>query len=277
MGLAAHESSRVAPIADSSTVTTTDARPTTAGEVIVRLEQPGDDGASEVFEIRKGEIIGLAGLEGHGQLLALEAVYRASARRSGAVRAPRRTAHHAVSVTGDSAYVSGDRGVRGIFPLWDVATNISFSSLGKLTAGGLVKRRVEAALVHEWYSRLGIKGQSTDPITSLSGGTQQKALMARAMAVGSDLLLLEDPTRGVDQATKSEVYELLRGQAAEGQTIVWYSTENEELRNCDRVFVFRVGKIVATITGAEATEDAVIALSFGGQDVAPIDLEGAVR
>ena len=278
MGLAAHESSRVsAPISGGAPVSTTDAQPATAGEVVVRLEQPSGDNRTEVFEIHRGEIIGFAGLEGHGQLLALEAVHRASARRKRGRRAPKRTIHHAVSVVGDSAYVSGDRGIRGIFPLWDVATNISFSSLSKLTTGGLIRPGAEDRLVGEWYSRLGIKGSSTDPITSLSGGTQQKALMARAMAVGSDLLLLEDPTRGVDQATKSEVYDLLRRQADAGQTIVWYSTENEELRNCDRVFVFRVGMIVATITGAEATEDAVIALSFGGQEAAPIDREEAVR
>jgi len=278
MGLASHQAAQaVHETVEGLPVSTLDAAPVTDGEVVVRLEQPGADGRTEVFEIRKGEIIGFAGLEGHGQLLALEAVYRASARRSGGHRSPKRTIHHSVSVVGDSAYVSGDRGVRGIFPLWDVAANISFSSLGKLTAAGLIKPRSEGALVDEWYSRLGIKGSPTDPITSLSGGTQQKALMARAMAVGSDLLLLEDPTRGVDQATKSEVYDLLRRQAAEGQTIVWYSTENEELRNCDRVFVFRVGTIVATLTGAEATEDAVIALSFGGQDADPIDVEESVR
>jgi ribose transport system ATP-binding protein len=167
--------------------------------------------------------------------------------------------------------------VRGIFPIWDVARNISFSDLGRLTSGGLIKPKAERELVDEWFSRLGIKGTPTDPITSLSGGTQQKALMARAMAVDSDLLLLEDPTRGVDQATKNEVYELLHRQAREGQTIVWYSTENEELRNCDRVFVFRVGKIVATLKGEEATEDAVIALSFGGVDASPIETEEIVR
>ncbi len=247
------------------------------GETMIRLEQHDADGAPEVFEVRKGEIVGFAGLEGHGQLSALEAVYRASSRRSGARKAPRRTPHHAVSVVGDAAYVSGDRAVRGIFPIWDVATNISFSSLDRLTAGGLIKPRSERDLVAQWYSRLGIKGKPTDVITSLSGGTQQKALMARAMAVGSGILLLEDPTRGVDHATKSEVYDLLRVQADEGQAIVWYSTENEELRNCDRVFVFQQGRIVASIRGEDATEDAIIAHSFGGADASSSDIKEVIR
>ncbi|WP_438354337.1 ATP-binding cassette domain-containing protein [Microbacterium sp. CJ88] len=266
MGVASHEHAAAAPARDTARVTSTDAAPPSTGDVVVRIEQ-GADADREVFEIRSGEIIGFAGLEGHGQLTALEALYRA-ARPSGHT-ATRRTPHQSVTVTGEGAYVSGDRGVRGIFPIWDVASNISFSSLSKVTAGGLIRPRAERALVDEWYGRLGIKGRPSDVITSLSGGTQQKALMARAMSVESSILLLEDPTRGVDQSTKSEVYAMLRGQADAGQTIVWYSTENEELRNCDRVFVFHVGRIVATIRGEEATEDAVIALSFGADDSSP--------
>lgn len=266
MGLPEHESARSTVsdvVRDTETVTTVTAEARTGGPVVVTLEQTGDDGRSEVFEIREGEIIGFAGLEGHGQMPALEAVYRASS-RSRKRAGTRRTPDHTVTVAGNAAYVSGDRGVRGIFPIWDVASNISFSALSQITTAGLIRPRAERALVDDWYSRLGIKGTSADGITSLSGGTQQKALMARAMAVGSDLLLLDDPTRGVDQTTKIEVYDLLSRQARGGQTVVWYSTENEELRNCDRVFVFRVGRIVATIRGEEATEDAIINLSFGG-------------
>lgn len=267
MGLPAHETDRQTP-----SPSTQSAAPATAGgrevagnssDFVVRLDQPTADGDSETFDIAAGEIIGFAGLEGHGQLTALELVYRAASRKAGREGRPRKGTHHGIAVRGNAAYVSGDRGVRGIFPIWDVAANISFSTLGQLTTGGFIRRDSEERLVTEWFAALGIKGSPTDPITSLSGGTQQKALMARAMAVGSDVLLLEDPTRGVDQATKSEIYGLLRAQAQEGQTVIWYSTENEELRNCHRVFVFRSGKIVATIPGADASEDAIIALSFG--------------
>ncbi|MFA5607795.1 MAG: sugar ABC transporter ATP-binding protein [Leucobacter sp.] len=269
MGLAEHEeaglSAESAPAEGSltSAVAAVNAEATHDGSVI-ELVQVNDDGAEERFEIRTGEIVGFAGLEGHGQLEALEAIYRASGSRPGKAGRKRRTEHLTTSVVGDSAYVSGDRGVRGIFPIWDVAKNISFSSLKKpLTRAGLISSAREKELIDEWYRRLGIKGEPSDIITSLSGGTQQKALMARAMAVHSSLLLLEDPTRGVDQATKGDFYGILREQAEKGQTIVWYSTENEELRNCDRVFVFQVGRVVGTLTGEEATEDAVIALSFG--------------
>lgn len=278
MGLPSHESDRTpaaASIRDTATVTTVAAEPKVDGDVVVRMEQRQEDGQTEVFEIREGEIIGFAGLEGHGQMPALEAVYRASS-RSRKRAGTRRTPHHTVTVRGDAAYVSGDRGVRGIFPIWDVASNISFSALDQITRAGLIRPKAERELVRDWYARLGIKGTPADGITSLSGGTQQKALMARAMAVGPDLLLLDDPTRGVDHGTKVEVYDLLHTQARSGQTIVWYSTENEELRNCDRVFVFQVGRIVATIKGEEATEDAIIALSFGSR-TADTDAEEANR
>ncbi|MBO1902329.1 sugar ABC transporter ATP-binding protein [Leucobacter weissii] len=268
MGLAEHEEAHRAPEAGEGpsltrAVAVANAEASDSGSV-VELVQQGEDGAEERFEIRPGEIIGFAGLEGHGQLEALEAVHRAAARRPGKRGRDRRTEHLGVSVVGDAAYVSGDRGVRGIFPIWDVAKNLSFSSLKRpVTRGGLISKARERELIDEWYRRLGIKGAPSDLITSLSGGTQQKALMARAMAVHSSLLLLEDPTRGVDQATKGDFYGILREQADKGQTIVWYSTENEELRNCDRVLVFQVGRVVGTLTGEEATEDAVIALSFG--------------
>jgi len=263
MGAASHEAGRSRPSPDTPPQpfgpdAGSDAEP------IVRIAQTGPDGETEEFTIHRGEIVGLAGLEGHGQLPMIEAIHRAAASRPGRRGAPKRTRLQSVTVVGDAAYVSGDRGVRGIFSLWDVAKNISISSLKDLTAGGLIRPEAERRMIDDWYDQLGIKGRASDAITTLSGGTQQKALMARAMAVGSALLLLEDPTRGVDQATKVEVYGMLRARAADGQCVIWYSTENEELRNCDRVLVFRAGRIVGTLAGASATEDRVISLSFDG-------------
>lgn len=268
MGLAEHEEAHRAshPVEGTSrtrAVAVANAEASDDGSVI-QLVQRDENDVEERFEIRPGEIVGFAGLEGHGQLEALEAIYRAAASRPGKRGRERKTEHLGVSVVGDAAYVSGDRGVRGIFPIWDVAKNISFSSLKKpITRGGLISTSKEREIIGEWYRRLGIKGSPSDLITSLSGGTQQKALMARAMAVRSSLLLLEDPTRGVDQATKGDFYGILHEQADKGQTVVWYSTENEELRNCDRVFVFQVGRVVGTLSGEEVNEDAVISLSFG--------------
>jgi len=266
MGAAAHELERAASVPPAERPPEERFERAADAEPVVRIEQTGLDGEDEVFPIYAGEIVGLAGLEGHGQLQMIEAMHRAASSKPGRRKAPKKTRLQSVSVVGDAAYVSGDRGVRGIFSLWDVAKNISISSLKNLTAAGLIRPEAERRLVDEWYHQLGIKGRASDAITSLSGGTQQKALMARALAVGSDLLLLEDPTRGVDQHTKVEVYAMLGARAAAGQCVVWYSTENEELRNCDRVLVFRAGRIVGTLKGTDATEDKVISLSFEGHD-----------
>jgi ribose transport system ATP-binding protein len=221
----------------------------------VRAEIAADDGSD--LRLRAGELVGLAGLEGHGQLALLEAL--ASSRR-----AEKRTAHQRVKLSGSVAYVSGDRGVRGILRHWSVASNLSVASLRKIARRGLISGAAEQRLVGEWHERLAIKGTAQDPIVSLSGGTQQKVLMARALATDSDVLLLEDPTRGVDQTTKEEFYGLLRGLAEAGKCVIWYSTENEELRRCDRVLVFRSGRIAGVLGGAEATEEEILSHSFAG-------------
>lgn len=269
MGLAAHQSD-LASEQDHEVASIASTRTTALGRVIVSIEQPGAPDGVASLNIHSGEIIGFAGLEGHGQLEVLEAMLAASSSSAGKARARKRTHHgQAVSVVGDAAYVSGDRGVRGIFPQWDGAKNLTFSSLRRMTVAGLIRPSAERAMVNTWWESLAIKGRPDDPITSLSGGTQQKALMGRAIAKDAGLLLLEDPTRGVDQATKDDVYALLRRQADAGQCVVWYSTENEELRNCDRIFVFQGRKIIATLNDAAPTEDEILALSFASETAGP--------
>lgn len=87
-------------------------------------------------------------------------------------------------------------------------------------------------------------------------------LVARAFASGADLILLDDPFRGVDVHTKTDLYRLIRQEAAQGRSIVWYSSENAEMAHCDRVYVFRAGRVVAELTGDEITEERIIAASF---------------
>ena len=266
MGLAAHQAEHARAGGEQAEgVAATDTRTDHAGSVVVDIEQYDAPNGLATLAIRTGEIVGFAGLEGHGQLEVLEAILAASRRSRRGSRGRKRIASRSVSVVGDAAYVSGDRGVRGIFSQWDGGKNVTFSSLKDLTVAGVIRPGAERRMVRTWWDGLAIKGAAADPITSLSGGTQQKALMARAIAQEADLLLLEDPTRGVDQATKDDVYALLRRQADAGQCVVWYSTENEELRNCDRVFVFQGGRIIATLDDAAPTEDEILALSFASE------------
>ncbi len=99
-------------------------------------------------------------------------------------------------------------------------------------------------------------------ILSLSGGNQQKALFARALGSDAEIVLMDDPTRGVDVGTKVEVYDLIRKEAEKGRTFLWYTTEMDELNNCDHIYVFRHGRIVADLSRDEMTEEKVLQSSF---------------
>ena len=200
----------------------------------------------------EGEIIGLAGLSGHGQTQLLLAIFEASS-------------HHtmAITVTAPVALVAGDRLSDGIFPLWSIAKNIGIRSLGRLSKGLLISPEREDELAETWRIKINIRTPDIhENILSLSGGNQQKALFARAFGSDAKIVLMDDPMRGVDYGTKLEVYDLIRKEARSGRTFLWYTTETEELENCDHVYVFRNGRIVADLRRGELTEEKVIQSSF---------------
>ncbi len=224
--------------------------------IVVRArpsQQP--DGAELVAH--EGEIVGLAGLSGHGQTDLLIDVFDASTgHRSG------------IDVSASTALIAGDRQTDGIFPLWSIAENIGIRSMSALRRGLLLSPKLEDALAEDWRQRIGIRTPDVhNPILSLSGGNQQKALFARALGSDAKIILMDDPTRGVDFGTKLEVYDLIRAEAAAGRTFLWYTTELDELENCDRVYVFRNGHIVADLDRGELTEAKVIQSSF--EDASP--------
>jgi ribose transport system ATP-binding protein len=207
------------------------------------------------FRVHRGEIVGLAGLGGHGQTRMLLALHDAHAPKW----LPRRDP--------PVAFVAGDRRLNGVFDLWSILRNLTVSSLGDMARRGLIRSQGEGARGADWKSRIGIRTPDMENgILSLSGGNQQKVLFARALATRSPVVLMDDPMRGVDIGTKHEVYRIIRAEADAGRTFVWYSTEMEEMGLCDRVYVFRNGAIVAELTGADITEKAILAASFGGTE-----------
>jgi len=202
----------------------------------------------------EGEVIGLAGLSGHGQTDLLLAIFSASTRRRAGVE-----------VAAPVALVAGDRQSDGIFPQWSIAENVGVRSLSKLREGLLISRRREDALANTWRDKIKIRTPDMrNNILSLSGGNQQKTLFARALASDAAIVLMDDPMRGVDFGTKLEVYALIREEARAGRTFLWYTTETDELKNCDHVYVFRDGEIVADLTRNEISEERVIQSSFAG-------------
>lgn len=223
--------------------------------VAVSAEHPGRGLA---LVARRGEVIGLAGLAGHGQTEFLVEVFEAA-----------RKARASIQVAGSVSFVAGDRLADGVLPLWSIAENIGVASLGSLRKGALLSGAREAALADRWGKVMSIKAHSLeDQILSLSGGNQQKALFARALATTSSVVLMDDPMRGVDIGTKLDVYDIIAREAAAGRTFIWYTTEFEELEYCDRVYVFQNGRIVGELAGNDITEAGVIGSSFKDSDAA---------
>ena len=220
-------------------------------EARIRMEGTPSHGVS--FRADAREVVGLAGLDGHGQREQLLAIFRSA-----------KGADSGAKVASKVAYVSGDRHREGIFPLWSISNNLTIGLINTLARYGLINPKDEESAASRWRSQLGIKTPDVRAsILSLSGGNQQKVLIARAFASDAEIILLDDPMRGVDVSSKREMFERIRREADQGKCFVLYTTETEELTNCDRVYVFYQGTITAEIPRAELSEDRVLAASFG--------------
>lgn len=220
-------------------------------EKVIEIGAPYSD---TPIALARGSIIALAGLEGSGQQPFLRALYR------NGQGAKRRLS---------AAFVAGDRQKEGVFPLWSVLSNISIGRLAGRPALAAVDRSTELEAAKTPAAQLRLDAARFDaPVLELSGGNQQKALVARALVGQAPLILLDDPTRGVDIATKQDFYQLLRRIADAGRTIIWNTTEDAELVFADRVLVFAGGRIVTDLTGADITASAVLAASFASADKA---------
>jgi ribose transport system ATP-binding protein len=172
-----------------------------AGAPVVRARPAATERAIE-FRAHKGEIVGLAGLAGQGQTAMLLRIFEAGHGRS-----------KDAEVAGKVSLVAGDRQTDGVFPLWSIGRNISIGSLHERAKAFLIDGSAETQLAETWRERIGIRTPDmAHNILSLSGGNQQKALFARALGSSADIVLMDDPMRGVDVGTKQEVYALLRAR-----------------------------------------------------------------
>ncbi|MGF1593894.1 MAG: sugar ABC transporter ATP-binding protein [Kiloniellaceae bacterium] len=231
--------------------------------------------------VGKGEIVGLGGLDGQGQrdlLLALFGVLRGV---TGSIEIDGRPARpgspgEAKSPRIGMALIPEDRKSEGLLLPMSVRDNICMASIGRFTRksflGGLfIDRARQDAKVEEMIRRLAIKvGDPDSPVATLSGGNQQKVVIAKWLMTEARVVLLNDPTRGIDVGTKQEIYQLLRQLADAGTAILFYTTDYDELIGCcDRVSIMYAGGIKRELRGAEITEENIVASALN------IDLEGA--
>ena len=216
--------------------------------------------------VRPGEIVGLGGLDGQGQrefFLALFGVLRGVTGevlldgKPVQVHSPRQAKRGDVGI----ALVPEDRKTDGLMLPMSVRDNLGFAALEKLSHAGIVSSAEESRAADEMVKRLSIKAPDLyAPVGTLSGGNQQKVVIAKWLMNAPRIILLNDPTRGIDVGTKQEIYALLRRLAEEGAAVLLYSTDYAELIGCcDRVAVFFDGRIVRWLAGGELTERALVA------------------
>ncbi len=218
------------------------------------------------FTVHEGEIVGLGGLDGQGQrelLLALFGVLRGT---SGSIEIDGRR----VTISGpaaaksrgiDMALIPEDRKTEGLMLPMSIGENLSMAALGGLTSGPLIDRHQESGAIQGMIDKLKIKiGSVDDPVATLSGGNQQKVVIGKWLMTGPRIILLNDPTRGIDVGTKQELYQLLRDLAADGAAILFYTTDYDELIGCcDRVLILYDGSITSELQGDAINETNIVA------------------
>ncbi|WP_245572871.1 sugar ABC transporter ATP-binding protein [Lichenihabitans psoromatis] len=219
------------------------------------------------LEARGGEVVGLFGLVGAGRTEFLETLYGYRAARSGSVTvdgAPLALGRVGQAVRRGLFMLPEGRKTRGILPTHSVRRNISVSGLFGFSRLGFVNRRAEAAAVRRLSAALNIRmADDSQPITALSGGNQQKALFARALLAAPKVLLLDEPTHGVDVGAKAEIYDIISRLAAAGTTVLMASSELPEiLAVADRCLVFAGGRIAADLDRAGMSEESILAGAF---------------
>ncbi len=221
------------------------------------------------IEVRPGEIVGLAGLLGSGRTETMKAVYgaeRPDAGRVAVAGAPLDNATPRRSIGKGVAFLSEDRRSEGIFPLLSVRENVTASVLDRVSRRGVLARGVEDDVVTRFIRDLGIRTSGpAQPIGQLSGGNQQKVLLARCLCAEPKAIMLDDPTRGIDVGAKEEVHRAIRHLAEGGLGVLVTSSEVEELMElCDRLVVLSEGEIAGEVDlGAEGAEELLALLSGG--------------
>ena len=222
------------------------------------------------FNVKKGEIVALAGLVGAGRSEVARAIFGVDRYESGSVKVNGQMLPAGSPVEAMArkiALVPEDRRQQGLFMIAGVNRNISMESFAKLTDRGLINFKRERELTNTWRDKLSIKfNNQADPVDRLSGGNQQKTVLAKWLATEPDLLIVDEPTRGIDVATKAEVHRLVNQAASEGKAVLMISSELPEvLGMADRIIVMREGRQVAEFSRKEATQEKIIAAATTGK------------
>lgn len=218
--------------------------------------------------VRFGEVVGLAGLIGAGRSELAQTIFGLRRVTAGEIslEGTRVSIDSPESALAQGiAYLPEERKSQGLIADFTITRNMSLSVLGRLTRMGLVDRRRERDLAQQYAQMLSVRGaRLDDPVDQLSGGNQQKVVVSKSLASEPAVLLLDEPTRGIDIGAKSEIYELIDGLARDGKAVLMISSELEEiLALADRIVVMREGRIAGELAGDDADQERVMALATG--------------
>ena len=220
------------------------------------------------LELHEGEILGLAGLVGSGRTEIIRLITGADKKRTGRIS----VGGHKVrinsprdSIRNRIGYVPEDRALQGVILDWGIVPNLSLAALKSISSVGFVRTKEERSLVKDCIDRLRIKTAGLNVlIKGLSGGNQQKVAVAKWLATNSKILILDEPTRGIDVGAKADIYRILRQLSDEGISLIIVSSELQELLNlCDRIIVVRNGRIITSIPRRDATEEVIMMYATG--------------
>jgi len=242
------------------------------GEELLRVEGLGRTGyfADVSFSLRRGEILGLTGLVGAGRTEVCQALFGVTGYDKGKiyfkgrewkVKSPLEAMKRGIG------YLPEDRQKQGLVLQWSIGRNITLPSLENYARRGLLRTASEAQTAKHLAEKVSVKaGSIFDLVSSLSGGNQQKVVFAKLLTADLDVLILDEPTKGVDVGAKSAIYEIISELACSGYGIIMVSSEMPEIIGmCDRVAVMREGRITAMLDRKDITQEAILQASMAGE------------
>jgi rhamnose transport system ATP-binding protein len=219
------------------------------------------------FDVRKGEIVCLAGLVGAGRSEVARAIFGIDALDSGEIfveGTALRDHTPQQAMAAGIGLVPEDRQQQGLVMEMTTVRNVTLTVLRQVQRIGLVSRKKERQIAAQWTERMRLKGHIDEPVSILSGGNQQKVVLAKWLATKPKLLIVDEPTRGVDVGAKSEVHRTLSQLAKEGMAIIMISSDLPEVIGmADRVLVMHEGKLTAELSRSEATEEVIMFAATG--------------
>ncbi|MBN1764050.1 MAG: sugar ABC transporter ATP-binding protein [Sedimentisphaerales bacterium] len=221
------------------------------------------------FEVHRGEILGFAGLMGSGRTETMRALFGADRADEGKIYlygadTPARIRTPRDAVRAGMAFITEDRKEQGLLPALPVRMNITLGRLGRISRLGLIDAARERAIADEYIDLLSIRCRSCEqPVRQLSGGNQQKVVISKWLHKDCDILIFDEPTRGIDVGAKFEIYQLLGELADKGKAIIVISSDVKELMAvCDHIAVISAGRLVAQFSGQEWTPEKIASAAF---------------